>query len=98
MIFQKYIDNKTKYNTSLYVENEKLRLFYSYLGFPIVLIFPNYFYEIRKQSFYNRRIIELEDLIKLYKKHDIPINETITEDLKICNRYLKLKKLKAKQK
>ena len=94
MVMKKYVDNKTKYKDSLLYESEKLRFVFAYFGFPIVLLFPDYFREIRKDSYYVRRLKELGDLIKMYEKSGITVNEEVRSDWTICNRYLKLKKLK----
>jgi len=97
IIFRKKIDNKTKYNDSISSESEKIRFIYTYFGFPITILFKRYFKQIRKDSYYVRRLKELENIMQVYQKNDIPINEEIKNDWVTCNRYLKLKKLKEKQ-
>lgn len=97
MVFRKYIDNKTKYHDSYYAEEEKLRFFYAYFGFPITLMFPKYFRQIRKDSYYERKLKEIETTMKFFEGHNVPIPEETKNEWTICNRYLKLKKLKTKQ-
>lgn len=97
MFLKKWVDNKTKYKDSLAHEGEQLRLIYSYFGFPITVLFPKRFREIRKYSYHERKLKELEDLIKLYNDNNMIISERLKNDWTICNRYLKLKKIKHKQ-
>jgi hypothetical protein len=96
MVLRKYVDNKTKYKDSISDESEKMRFFYTYLGFPIALMFPDYFKKIRKDTYYVRKIQKLEDLIKMYTEHKLSVDQQIKDEWVNCNRYLKLKKLKAK--
>ena len=96
MVLRKYVDNKTKYKDDLISEGEKLRFFYSYLGFPIAILFPKHFRQIRKDTYFVRKIKSLEDLIKMYTDHKLPVDQKIKDEWINCNRYLKLKKLKEK--
>ena len=94
MIFRKRIDNVTKYKDSFIYESEKFKFFFTYFGFPITILFPEYFKELRKYSYYERKMKQLKELIEMYEEHKMPINEKIKNDWIICNRYLKLKKYK----
>ena len=97
MALRKWVDNKTKYKDSIFSEDEKLRFFYMYFGFPIVICFPKQFRQIRKDSYYERRVKELDELVKFYSEHDASITDEMKDELINCNRYLKLKKIKHKQ-
>jgi hypothetical protein len=97
MMLRKWVDNKTKYRDSLSHEEEKLRLIYSYFGFPITILFPKKFKEIRKYSYYERKLKELEEMEKFYTERSFPITDEMKEELINCNRYLKLKRIKHKQ-
>ena len=97
MILRKWVDNRTKYKDSIIHEDEKLRFFYMYFGFPITVCFPNHFRQIRKDTFFERRVKELEERKKFYTEHGAPITDEIKEELINCNRYLKLRKIKQKQ-
>lgn len=96
MFLRNWVDSKTKYKESINNESEKIRFIYTYFGFPITLMFKDYFKQIRKDSYYERAIEQLKNKIEFYNKHDIPITEDIKDDWIDCNRYLKLKKLKTK--
>ena len=95
-LFRKRIDNVTKYKDPISKESEQISFFYSYFGFPITLIFRKRFREIRKDSYYERKIKEINRLIEFYGENDAEIPENMKNEWVICNRYLKLKKLKTK--
>lgn len=97
MLFRKPIDNFTKYKDSISYETEKIRFVYMYFGFPITLLFPEYFRQIRKDSYYERRLKQIESTMNFYEEHKTPLPEEIKNEWTVCNRYLKLKKLKTKQ-
>ena len=96
MIFRKYINKKTKYKEKdeLFMENEKIRFLFIYFGFPLVFIHLNYLKQLRKNSYYIRNVKELESLIKIYEENDIKIDDKMKNDWIMCNRYLKLKKIR----
>ena len=96
MIFRKYINKKTKYKEKdeLFMENEKIRFLFIYFGFPLVFIHLNYLKQLRKDSYYIRNVKELESLIKIYEENDIKIDDKMKNDWIMCNRYLKLKKIR----
>ena len=97
MMLRKWVDNRTKYKDSIAHEDEKLRFFYMYFGFPITVCFPKRFRQIRKDTFFERRVKELEERKKFYTEHGAPITDEIKDELINCNRYLKLRKIKQKR-
>jgi hypothetical protein len=98
VLLKKFLNRYTWYNESkLFNESEQLRFVYAYFGFPVVLFFPKYFRELRKVSYHERTLKQTEEMIEMYNKNQIPIDERLKEMWVDCNRFLKLKKIRTKQ-
>ncbi len=90
----KWFDRKTQYRDSKIVEEPgRIKVYYSYLAFPVVLLFMNHFRELRKDSYYQRKYDELSEL-----KNYITFDDELKERWEECFNYLRIKKLQKIQK
>jgi hypothetical protein len=90
----KWFDKKTRYRDSkIFDEPGRIKVYYTYLAFPVVLLFMNHFRQLRKDSYFLRKYDELTEL-----KSHITFDDDLKEKWEECFNYLRIKKLEKIQK